>query len=423
MQTVWQKLTCRVVAALIITLVSSNCPSWAYPIDGFAETGIRRLKQLELIAAGKLPGALAAPGAKKPLMEIKLQLLDAAGSLEALAARTPDLQARLDDLFPGRHESYALMLVDISPGRHPRMAERQADRGFSPGRVGKLAIAAGLFAKLKRLYPDDISKRIDLLKSRMIEAENWIRTDSHTVPFFNPRTGEFQSRRLKEGDLFSLYEWTDHMLSASANAAASTVWKELLLMRYFKNEYPVNRETEAWFFQQTPLKQLTELALAVVNDPLRAIGISETEWHLGSFFTATGKRRVPPAGGSIATPRGMMRFLVNMEKGQLVDKWSSLEIKRLMFMSARRIRYASAPALAGAAVYYKSGSLFRCKPEQGFKCEKYKGNVENVMNSVAIVEQPDGRIYYVTLMSNILRKNSAVEHQTLATQIDRLLLK
>ena len=46
------------------------------------------------------------------------------------------------------------------------------------------------------------------------------------------------------------------------------------------------------------------------------------------------------------------------------------------------------------------------------------------MNSVAIVETPAGvgRLYYlVTLISNVLYKNSAVDHQTLATYIHRLI--
>ena len=46
------------------------------------------------------------------------------------------------------------------------------------------------------------------------------------------------------------------------------------------------------------------------------------------------------------------------------------------------------------------------------------------MNSVAIVESPAGqpRLYYlVALMSNVLRKNSAVDHQTLATEIHKLI--
>ena len=46
------------------------------------------------------------------------------------------------------------------------------------------------------------------------------------------------------------------------------------------------------------------------------------------------------------------------------------------------------------------------------------------MNSVAIVETDnDGWLldYMVTLISNVLRKNSAVAHQTLATRIHRLI--
>ena len=112
-----------------------------------------------------------------------------------------------------------------------------------------------------------------------------------------------------------------------------------------------------------------------------------------------------------------------MERGKLVDPWSSLEIKQFMYMTARRIRYASSPALNKAAVYFKSGSQYKCKPETDFRCGKYMGNVENYMNSVAIVEHHDGRTYMVTLMSNVLRKNSAVDHQTIATYIDRILAK
>ena len=106
-----------------------------------------------------------------------------------------------------------------------------------------------------------------------------------------------------------------------------------------------------------------------------------------------------------------------------MDRWSSLELKRLLYMTARRIRYASAPRLADAAVYFKSGSLYRCQPEEGFDCGRYRGNVFNYMNSVAIVEKPSGEVYLVALMSNVLRVNSAVEHQTLATFLDRIIIQ
>jgi acid stress-induced BolA-like protein IbaG/YrbA len=75
-------------------------------------------------------------------------------------------------------------------------------------------------------------------------------------------------------------------------------------------------------------------------------------------------------------------------------------------------------------VYFKSGSLYSCQAEEGFKCGKYKGNKRNYMNSVAIVEaDAEGkRLHYiVTLVSNVLRENAAVAHQTLGTQIHQLM--
>jgi hypothetical protein len=65
-------------------------------------------------------------------------------------------------------------------------------------------------------------------------------------------------------------------------------------------------------------------------------------------------------------------------------------------------------------------------PEPGYTCRKYQGNKDNLMNSVAIVETPAGenRLHYiVTLNSNVLKRNSAVEHQTLATRIHRIIEK
>jgi hypothetical protein len=117
-----------------------------------------------------------------------------------------------------------------------------------------------------------------------------------------------------------------------------------------------------------------------------------------------------------------MKFLLRMEQGRLVDTFSSHEMKRLTYMTERRIRYASSPALSDAAVYFKSGSLYKCAP--GSPCPKYRGTVINFMNSVAIVESPAGSrpLYYlVALMSNVRGKNSAVDHQTLATRLHPLI--
>jgi hypothetical protein len=48
------------------------------------------------------------------------------------------------------------------------------------------------------------------------------------------------------------------------------------------------------------------------------------------------------------------------------------------------------------------------------------------MNSIAVVEYPPGenRLFYMsTLISNVLRQNSAVDHQTMGTRIHRLIQK
>jgi hypothetical protein len=73
-----------------------------------------------------------------------------------------------------------------------------------------------------------------------------------------------------------------------------------------------------------------------------------------------------------------------------------------------------------AAVFFKSGSLFECKPEEGFTCRAYAGNELNLMHSVAIIESGT-KVYLVTMMSNVLKLNSAVEHQKVATEVEKLL--
>ncbi|MBN1996137.1 hypothetical protein JW935_01210 [candidate division KSB1 bacterium] len=393
-----------------------------YPIDGYKTTGIRRLERLSGIIGGTLKGTMPVEGARLSLEQIKLNLI---GTLEDSTFVLPpvdaEFQKRIDNLFPNRHESYSLAVLEITPGKPKRFAQRQADRQFSPGSVGKLAIAAGLFAELKKICPDSFEERCRILKSRMVTADEWILSDTHEIPVFDTASKSFAMRPARIGDVFSLYEWADHMLSASANSAASITWKEVVLMRAFGAGYPPSAEQEKEFFQKTPKSQIAEIAFAVVNEPLRAAGIEKEEFQLASLFTGTGKRKIPISAGSNASPIGLIKFLLALEQGRIVDRPSGLEIKRLMYMTAKRIRYASAPALTGAAVYFKSGSLYRCKEEPGFLCGKYMGNVENVMNSVAIVEHPDGPVYLVVLMSNVLRKNSAVEHQTIATYIDKII--
>ena len=231
-------------------------------------------------------------------------------------------------------------------------------------------------------------------------------------------------RQVIASDIFSLFEWADHMMSVSNNGAASIVWREALLMAAFGDNYPALTEEEALnYFKTTPKKELTDLGNDVVNLPLRKLGITSDEWRLGSFFTGGANTYVGDKGGSTGTTRGLMKFLVQLEQGNIIDAKSSLEMKRLMYMTDRRIRYAQSPSLKEAAVYFKSGSLYKCDRSKGEACGKYMGNVTNYMNSVAIVEHTDNTCYMVVLMSNVLRKNSASDHMALASSIDKIIRK
>ena len=399
--------------------------SGAYPIDGYETTGIRRLARLERILSGEIKDVKPILGAQKSINDIHLQLLNSKGdSLNNLPPFDASLQKKLSALFPNLHESYSIALLDITPGKNIRYAGYKENNGFQPGSVGKLAVVAGLFTELERIYPDSFEKRIELLKTKNIRAGVWAMTDEHTVPFFQPDSNIFFKRTVREYDVFTLFEWADHMISVSNNGAASVVWRELILMRHFGILYPyLTQEQADEFFANTTKATLKNLANLVVNEPLLAMGITKDEWRLGSMFTQGAKRIIPGEGGSIGTPRGLMKYLVCLERGKIVDEKSSLEIKRLLYQTDRRIRYATSPRLTTAAVYFKSGSLYSCKVEEGFKCKKYMGNVQNYMNSIAIIEHVDGTVYMVALMSNVLRKNSNLDHLGLATNIDDLIRK
>ncbi len=416
------KLTLKIVLSGFLGCVVLTSADNLYPIDGYELTGIRRLKRLELIMAGELKEGKPISGAQKSISDIKLNLLGAKGdSLVVLPAADAKFQKSVNALFPNLDESYSLALLDITPGRPMRYASRKENLQYQPGSVGKIAVATGFFAELSKIYPDSFDQRRALLRDRSVRAGKWAMYDEHTVPIFDLETRKLVKRTVVETDVFSLYEWLDHMLSVSNNGAASVCWREAVLMRVFGKDYPTLTEEQAdEYFRTTPKSQLSEIANSVVNDPLRALGITTDEWRLGAFFTKGAGSFIPGKGGSIGTPSGLMKYLVAMERGQVVDSASSLEIKRMLYMTDRRIRYAAAPQLATAAVYFKSGSLYSCKQEEGYQCGKYIGNVNNYMNSVAIVEHTDGTTYLVVLMSNVLKKNSASDHAALASSIDRI---
>ena len=411
------------VAAIALLAVTPE----VYPLDGYERTGIRRLRAYALIQEGRIPGTLPlTPGSRLGWEDIGLQLRDVnqAYDLPRGAAVDPALQAGLDRIFGARSDSYRAAVLDITDPANPRYAAIRPEQGYIPGSVGKLLVTTALFNEVRKRYPDDVAARARLMRETKVAADRWAMPNSHSVPIVADDFSSVEHRSIREGDTFSLWEWADHAFSPSSNAAGSMVWREALLLSVFGDRYPVPmEEVDAWI-AATPRNEIADRAIQVLEEPLAELGLDPELLRLRTFFTR-GATAIVPGRGSHATPRTLLRWLVKLEQGKVVDEWSSLEIKRLMYFTRRRYRYAASPALANAAVYFKSGSLYRCAEEEGYTCGQYMGNVENLMHSVAIVESPAGtehaRVYLVSMMSNVLRVNSAGEHAEIATAIDRLI--
>lgn len=408
---------------LIITTTIVAGLNTFYPIDGYKSTKISRLARLEKIKNDSTQTLNLPKGALLPLNCIELQLSKRKeDSVNTILKEDKAFAEKLKKVIPSGN--YSLTVLDMTNPDDLKYAEHKESIGYQPGSVGKLAVVTALFTQLHNICPQSWDARTALLKNKRVRAGDWAVYDHHTVPIYDIEKDKLTKRQVKTNDVFSLYEWIDHTMSVSNNGAASVVWREALLMAAFQGEYEyLTQEKIDAYFKDTPKKELTLLANKIVNEPLRKIGITKDEWRLGSFFTSGANKFVGDIGGSIGTPLGLMKYLVSLEQGNLIDAQSSLEIKRLMYMTDRRIRYAYSPKIRDAAVYFKSGSLYSCDRSNGKTCGEYAGNVYNYMNSVAIVEHPNGKKYMVCLMTNVLNKNSAYDHQALAGRIDDVIQK
>jgi len=407
--------------SIIALIVAATCG--AYPLDGYGYTGISRLEGYRLAMEGKVRAPKQPPGALLSIDAVDLRL-QGKTDFEIPAVET-EFVAQVQNLLSAEADRYALAVLDLTDIEQPRYAEHRSTERANPGSVGKILIALGVFQALADVYPDNIDTRLSILRNTLVTADEFIQSDHHVVPLWQPGDSRVRYPKIQMGDRASLWTYLDWMLSASSNAAASMVLKHLMLLVQYGPSYPVSEAEARQFFKTASKKELTALLERALQDPVTRNGLDIAQLRQGSFFTWKGKRLVPGTT-SYATPQELLRWLIKLEQGKLVDAFSSREIKRLLYMTQRRIRYASSPALATAAVYFKSGSLYKCEPEAGFECKKYHGNVKNMLNSVAIIEAPaaDPQLYYmVVVMSNVLRKNSAVVHQTLATRIHRVLEK
>ncbi|MFT4535851.1 MAG: hypothetical protein ACJA1A_002795 [Saprospiraceae bacterium] len=411
----------KLMYILPLLLIASLC--YSYPIDGYKYTGIDRLAyQYKVYRDSNLVSRLK-DGSFLMMDDIRLNLLGVGSNWPS---QDEKMQREIDGIFRYLEPQYSLSIMDVTDPNNVKYAGRKENVGYQPGSVGKIAAAIALFAELGKIYGDDWEAIRALLYTKEVKGNEFVVSDHHTVPLYDIKKDKYTNRIVLQSDVFSLYEWLDHMFSKSSNAAASVIMREVILLHAMDTHYEcASLEEMEELFEITDRRVLAGLSEDLINCPLRDLGIDEDEWKLGGFFTPGAERYVPRQGGSIGSTKGLMKYMHAMERGKVINERSSLELKRMMYMTDRRIRYAGARAIAGDAVYFKSGSLYSFKDEPGFVKRKYAGNRYNYMNSIAIVEKKDStrRKYMVALMSNVLRKNSVAEHYGLATQMDKLIAK
>jgi len=393
----------------------------AYPLDGFPWTGIVRLEAYRLASTGSGRPSFLTEGEMQPRDWIQLGLADQSDF--SVPPPDPQLSAHIQELIGKDARRYGVAVLDWSDPSQPRYAAVNTTRPQNPGSVGKIMVLLAWFQTLADLYPDDIPARERLLLESEIVADAFIRNDSHKVPIWRWGMNSVEWRPIQEGDRANVWTFLDWMSSASSNAAAAMLMKHLVLLKHFGTEYPVSEERANAWLDATSKRELSKIWLDAIQSPLGRNGLDVSKLRQGAFFSKEGKRRIPGTN-STSTAGELMQYIVQMERGKLVDPWSSLKIKKLLYLTDKRIRYAATPALDTSAVYFKSGSLYGCKVEKGFECGKFRGNRMNYMNSMVIVEtvdrQPPLR-YAVVVLSNVLRKNSSELHQQLGFDIHRVI--
>lgn len=404
-----------IIVGLLISLTAS-----AFPLDAYQDTGIRRLDHDRLVQLGEQRGYRLAEGALLNSNQVEPSLSwMVAPSIPAI---DKTFSRQLRGLIAKKQQrNYALALLDLSDEDNPRLATHNFNYKTNAGSVGKLLLAATVFNELARHWPDNTYQRADVLRDSLITANNWANGDKHKVTLWNPRNGKKQKRPLQAGDSGNLWEFLDWMVSASSNAAASIVGQQVILLRHFGRDYDPASPEALHFLKTAKARQMNSLFQAAMSDTVETIGLSSQDFYQGSLFTRSAKNRM---GGqrSRATLRSLLEFMYHMEYGTLIDEFSSDSMKKLMYLTEKRIRYAAHPYLSEAAMYFKSGSMYGCK-DRSKPCPKYKGDRLNRLASVALIEYPANKPqfrYIAVVMSDVLEVNSAVAHQTLAWKIHKL---
>jgi hypothetical protein len=391
--------------------------AFSYPLDGAEHSGINRLE-------GYLFSLTTKSGQKNIVRGSRLKQDSLIFSLRSLSFRQPhvdsNFSAKIKQALGPAANRASFSILDISDPEHPVLAAQNQNVRFTPASVGKIVIALGWFQALKNLYPFDIAARERLLKNAQITADDIIEKDHHEVPFWNREDGSIYSRIIQVGDTANVNTFLDWMISASSNAAGSILMKELVLLLKLGRNYESSssQEKNSVWHSMAPAERSGKVA-TILRQSLILNGLDSNSLFQGSAFTKRGKQLIP-SSGSTATTKELLTFLIRLEQALLVDAYSSAELKKLLYSTQNRARYASHPALNDTVAYYKSGSNYRCS----YDCADNEGDILNLMNSVGIFEYPIENpkvVYLVALSTNVPRINAVDLHKEIGGSIHEVM--
>jgi hypothetical protein len=402
------------ILCFLLFLLAPIYSLYAYPLDDYERTGIERLYGFFGALKTESGERNITRGAQLPSKDVRLRLL---GKYNELPPVDAEFTRGIRALLPPGQGTYSLALLDLTNPQFPRYAAINENHPFIPASVGKVFVALALLQTLYDSFGPNIALREKVLRESRIIADNIVYTDHHDVPFWDGDKRMVFHRPLQAGDMGSLWTYLDWMISASSNSAGSTLMKHIILMDHFKGYYPPSPQEEMQFFAQHSGAELARRITNIMHRTMRANNFDPGKLMQASLFTREGKKFIPSVGSTVQA-REMLRLLHKMEQGRLIDPWSSREMKNLLYLTQKRIRYSNSYLLDEAAVYYKSGSLYSGGPP-------YQGRTRNILHSGVVVEAPAEapKVHYLLMLStNILVKDSLVLHEEIAGYIHSYML-
>ena len=227
----------RFIAA---SLLLSPVVVYGYPLDGYEETGIRRVEAARRAHEGVIKGSKQPPGALLSTQQVDLRLLNHRDI--NLPQPNPEFTQEIKSLLGKEADRYGISVLDLTNPDKPRYAEYRGDYRQNVGSIGKLIGALGLFQALADNWPDDLEKRRQTLKNTIVTADEFSVSDHHKVRDFNVETRELSRHVIQVGQQATLWNYLDWMLSVSSNSAAAMVMREAMLMRQYGKAYPPSEE-------------------------------------------------------------------------------------------------------------------------------------------------------------------------------------